>query len=48
MFKIEMIKMPVRKCSNGKWSIGDGACVFKTKQAAEKAYAVYRAKKNIK
>lgn len=37
--------MPVRKCSNGKYRIGDGPCVYKTKQSAEKAYGGYRAKK---
>ena len=37
--------MPVRKCSNGKYRIGDGDCIYKTKSSAEKAYAGYRASK---
>ena len=40
--------MPVRKCSNGKWRIGSGPCMYKTKKAAERAYAAYRAKKHSK
>lgn len=38
--------MPVKKCNNGKWRIGNGPCVYKTKKSAEKAYAAYRAKKH--
>jgi len=30
--------MPIYKCSNGKWRIGTGGCVFETKEKAEKAY----------
>ena len=30
--------MPVRKCSNSKWRLGNGACVFDTKEKAIKAY----------
>jgi len=37
--------MPVRKCSNKKWRIGNGKCIYPTKAKAEKAYAGYRAKK---
>jgi len=37
--------MPVYKCPNGKWRIGSGPCMYKTKEAAEKAYRAYRAKK---
>lgn len=37
--------MPVRKCSNNKWRIGDGPCMYKTKTAAERAYAAYLAKR---
>jgi len=36
--------MPVRKCGN-KWRIGSGKCMYKSKAAAERAYAAYRAKK---
>lgn len=40
--------MPVKKCSNGKYQIGDGPCMYTSKEAAEKAYAAYRAKKHDK
>ena len=36
--------MPVRKCGN-KWRIGSGKCMYKSKAAAERVYAAYRAKK---
>lgn len=29
--------MPVVKCSNGKFRIGDGPCVYETREKAEKA-----------
>ena len=35
--------MPVRKCSNGKWRIGDGECVYRTEAAANRAYRAYLA-----
>ncbi len=37
--------MPVKKCSNGKWRIGSGDCMYHTKEDAESAYAGYRAQK---
>ena len=37
--------MPVRKCSNGKYRIGNGDCIYKSKASAERAYAGYRAAK---
>lgn len=37
--------MPVRKCSNEKYRIGDGDCIYKSKASAERAYAGYRAAK---
>ena len=37
--------MPVRKCSNGKYRIGNGKCVYKTKSSANKAYKAYLAKR---
>lgn len=40
--------MPVKKCSNGKWKIGSGKCMYKTKDNAEKAYKAYLAKKHSK
>ena len=30
--------MPVRKCSNGKWRVGSGACIYDTKEKAIKVY----------
>lgn len=38
--------MPIRRCENGKWKIGSGPCMYTSKNAAEKAYAAYRAKKH--
>lgn len=38
--------MPPRKCSNGKYRIGDGKCRYKSKESAEKAYRAYKAKKH--
>ncbi|MDD3494115.1 MAG: hypothetical protein PHZ19_11535 [Candidatus Thermoplasmatota archaeon] len=40
--------MPVEKCKNGKYRIGTGPCVYKTKAAAERAYRAYLAKKHSK
>lgn len=40
--------MPVLKCSNGKWRIGSGPCVFGSKAKAERAYVGYRARKGSK
>lgn len=37
--------MPVKKCSNGKYRIGNGKCKYKTKKSAKKAYKGYKAKK---
>jgi soluble P-type ATPase len=30
--------MPVSKCSNGKWRVGSGACIYETKEKAIKVY----------
>jgi len=38
--------MPVYKCSNGKWRIGTGPCVFTSKEKAEKAWAAVRIAKH--
>lgn len=39
--------MPVLKCSNDKWKIGeDGKCMYETKEKAEKAYKAYLAQKH--
>lgn len=40
--------MPVKKCSSGKYRIGSGKCMYKSKESAEKAYKAYRAKKHSK
>jgi len=40
-----MIEIPVKKCSNGKYRIGNGKCMYETKDAADRAYHVYLAKK---
>jgi len=40
--------MPVKKCSNGKYRVGSGPCMYKSKAAAERAYGAYRAKKYSK
>lgn len=37
--------MPVKKCDNGKWRIGDGKCMYDTKEDAEKAYVGYLGEK---
>lgn len=37
--------MPVHKCSNGKWSIGSGPCMYTSKAVADRAYRAYLAKK---
>lgn len=30
--------MPVIKCGNGKYRIGSGACIYETKESADKAW----------
>lgn len=35
--------MPVIRCPNGKYRVGNGPCMYTTKPAAERAYAAYRA-----
>lgn len=44
----EVNDMPVRKCSNGKYRIGSGKCMYETRVAAERAYRAYLAKKHSK
>jgi hypothetical protein len=34
--------MPVIKCSNGKYRIGSGACIYETEESAHKAWAAIR------
>jgi len=38
--------MPVSKCSNGKYKIGSGKCMYTTKTAAERAQKAYKAKQS--
>lgn len=40
--------MPVTKCPNGKYKIGNGPCVYTTKAAADRAYTAYLAQKEEK
>jgi len=40
--------MPVRKCPNGKWRIGSGKCMYKSKVKALRAYRAYLSKKGKK
>jgi len=37
--------MPVRRCKNGKYRIGSGPCIYKSKASADRAYGGYRGKK---
>jgi hypothetical protein len=37
--------MPVIKCSNGKYRIGNGPCIYEKKEDADKAYEAYLAQK---
>jgi hypothetical protein len=36
--------MPVRACGGGKFKIGNGKCIYKSKAAAMRAYKAYLAK----
>ena len=40
--------MPCYKCSNGKWRLGSGQCMYTSKKKCEEAYAAYRAKQASK
>jgi len=40
--------MPVIKCTNGKYRIGNGPCVYKTKESAERAQKAVKAQQNKK
>ena len=39
--------MPVHKCSNGKYRIGTGGCIYDSKAKAERAYRGYLAHKHM-
>ncbi len=38
--------MPVTRCGNGKYKIGNGPCMYRSKAKAESAYRGYMAKKH--
>jgi hypothetical protein len=40
--------MPPRKCANGKWRIGNGPCIYDTKEKAVRAYRGYLAAQSRK
>ena len=40
--------MPTKKCKNGKYRIGVGMCIYKSKASANRAYKAYLAKKHSK
>ena len=42
------IFMPVKKCSNGKYRIGSGDCMYTTKEKAERAQQAYYAQKEAR
>jgi len=37
--------MPVTKCQNGKYRIGKGKCMYRSKSSANRAYKGYLGKK---
>jgi len=37
--------MPVLRCKNGKYRIGSGPCIYKSRASAERAFAGYRGRK---
>jgi len=37
--------MPVRRCANGKYRLGNGPCIYRSKESAQRAYRAYLAKK---
>lgn len=39
--------MPVHKCPNGKYRIGNGKCIYDSKAKAERAYKGYMAHKHM-
>jgi HK97 family phage prohead protease len=38
--------MPVTRCENGKYRIGDGECMYNSEESAERAYVAYLAQEN--
>jgi len=43
-----VILVPVVKCSNNKWRVGSGKCMYKSKASADRAYRGYLGKKYSK
>jgi len=39
--------MPVIKCSNGKYRIGSGPCMYRSKSKAQRAYRAYLRKESL-
>jgi len=40
--------MPCIKCSNNKYRLGSGKCMYTSKEKCERSYRAYKVKKNIK
>lgn len=40
--------MPVQQCANGKWRIGDGPCIYSTKEEAARAWRAILAERERK
>ena len=38
--------MPIFRCDNGKYRIGDGECMYESESSAERAYVAYLAQEN--
>lgn len=38
--------MPIYRCDNGKYRIGDGECMYNSEESAERAYVAYLAQEN--
>jgi hypothetical protein len=40
--------MPVTRCENGKYRIGDGECIYTSRENADSAYSAYLAEEGKK
>ena len=40
--------MPVRKCANGNYRIGNGKCIYTSREKANAAYKAYLVKQGMK
>jgi HK97 family phage prohead protease len=38
--------MPVESCGNGRWRIGDGECIYRSEESANRAYIAYLAQED--